>query len=140
MYKDAANVFILLILQEEIFLQKYKCTNIWAYIHEKKFFANVQKVKPIKFKKLFCAKVQMHKLGENLQQKYENQSQRLQLLVESLLHFSYLHIFWIFYNAHHHHHPQNRQGHHYHNHRSHHLNRHHHYDYYENIILNMSWK
>ena len=31
---------------------------------------------------IFCAKVQMHKLGENLQQKYGNQSQRLQLFAE----------------------------------------------------------
>ena len=65
----------------------------------------------------------MHKLGENLQQKYGNQSQRLQLFAEPVAEpvaLSYLHIYWIFYNAHHHHHhPKNRHSHHHNIHRSH---------------------
>ena len=66
------------LLQEEIFLQKYKCTNISAYIHEKEMYESTKGLTYTLQKEIFCANVQMHKLGENLQQRFGNQSQRLQ--------------------------------------------------------------
>ena len=77
-------------------------------------------------KEIFCAKVQMHKLGENLQQRFGNQSQRLQSEQPVALFISshILDILQCTSSTS----LQNRQSHNYHNHRSHHLNCHPHLD------------
>ena len=109
--------FILYTSGRNIFLQKYKCTNIWAYIHENDMlFCESTKGLSYTLKRNIVCKSTNAQIRRKLSTKIGNQSQRLQLLVKSLLHFSYLRIYWIFYNAYHHHHPKNRQSHHYHKH------------------------